>query len=106
MLRVFNRRQLRKFEYVLTIHHIINLPKNGTILYVGYRRGRKWHGETKKAFVKDKTATFEEEFKFVSRLAVKGSGYGKKEVEVMIHDANSDEKNSIIGRMNFNLEDF
>ncbi|KAL0486891.1 myoH [Acrasis kona] len=104
LARTLLNRKGQKYEYSLTIHHIIKLSKNGIILYVGYRRGRKWNGETKKAFVKDKTATFDDEFKFTCRMENKSPTlYRKKDLDIFIYEVNTD---GIVGKLKLNLADY
>ncbi|KAL9655798.1 hypothetical protein ABK040_005025 [Willaertia magna] len=102
------RRKVAKFNFRVTIQHLMKLPKSGIILYISWKRGKKHKGETKKAFVKDKTAVWEEEIQFKGTLFKNSKGkYKKKFLEIDIHEVVRDKKKKgLIGHLEINLADY
>jgi N-terminal C2 in EEIG1 and EHBP1 proteins len=81
------KRKSSKYAYELTLHHLIKLPKEGIIVYLSWKRGKKYAGETKKSFVKNATAVLEEDFSFKSTLFLNNMNkFKKKYLELYIHE--------------------
>jgi len=87
-LGIFNlKRSFTKFQYDITFHHLMKLQKNGVVLYITWKRGRKWHGETQKTFVKDKTAVWEQDITLKGTLFKNSQQkFKKKYLEIAIHE--------------------
>ncbi|KAL0488697.1 hypothetical protein AKO1_015835 [Acrasis kona] len=101
------KRKAAKFNFELTLHQMADLPKSGNVLYLIWRRGRKWTGETKKAFVKDKVAVWEENGTFkVSLFKNSQDRYKRKYLEIDVHEVNKDLSKGRIGQLKVNLADF
>ncbi|KAG2386874.1 hypothetical protein C9374_001909 [Naegleria lovaniensis] len=108
MQSIFKRKKIAKFNFRISFQHLMKLPKSGIILYISWKRGKKHKGETKKAFVKDKTAVWEEEIQFKGTLFKNSKGkYKKKFLELYIHEVVRDKKKKgEIGHISINLADF
>ncbi len=104
---VFAKKNASKYQFDLTIHHLMKLPKQGIVLYVSWKRGRKYTGETKKALVKDKTAVWEADFSFKSTLFQQGNGYKKKILNLNIYEGVTNVgKKGRVGEIAINLAEF
>jgi len=108
MNAIFKRKKVAKFNFKITVQHLMKLPKSGIILYITWKRGKKHRGETKKAFVKDKTAVWEEDIQFKGTLFKNSKGkYKKKCLDIYIHEVVRDrKKKGEIGHLSINLADF
>ncbi|EFC48654.1 DIL domain-containing protein [Naegleria gruberi] len=107
MQALLKRKKVAKFNFKITILHLMKLPKSGVILYITWKRGKKHKGETKKAFAKDKTASWEEEIEFKGTLFKNSKGkYKKKFLELHLHQVGDKKKKSEIGHLSINLADY
>jgi hypothetical protein len=105
---LFKRKSIAKFDYEITFHHLMKLPKSGILLYISWNRGKKHTGETKKTFVKDRVAFWEETFKLRGTLFKNSKGkFKKKYIILTFQEVVKERKNKgNIGELKINLADF
>eukprot|EP01027_Heterolobosea_sp_BB2_P016795 GEZU01023862.1.p1 GENE.GEZU01023862.1~~GEZU01023862.1.p1 ORF type:complete len:684 (+),score=174.58 GEZU01023862.1:231-2282(+) len=109
MMNKLRNRKSYKFQYDITIHYLMNIPRDDFIMYLTWRRGKKRQGGTKKTFVKDKIAVWEEEISFKGTLFKEGNSatFKKKFINMSISEyLPSKKKDKVVGTLNINLADF
>jgi hypothetical protein len=102
-----NKNQL-KFDYEIKLHHLTKIPiRTGVVCYATWKCGSRNSGETKRKLVKDKTAIWDESFKFTSAMAKKNHRYRTKYLNLIFYEVSKEKKKSIsIGELKLNLADY